>query len=74
MGLFHAPPLPCRRMKKEPAIDLPLLPFNITFQKPGVPGLYGQERRAVSKRAVKKEFLADNPTAIVLKVEDWYEF
>jgi len=61
-------------MKKKPAPSLPLLPFNIIFQLLGESGYYGQERRAVSKRAVKKEFLAANPSAIVLRVEDWYEF
>ena len=52
----------------------PLFPFNITFELPGESGTFGQERRAISKRAAKKEFLAEHPTAKVFQVEDWYEF
>ncbi|UPL51390.1 hypothetical protein [Hymenobacter sublimis] len=50
-----------------------LKPYNLVFGKPDDDGIYGKEVKNVSKAQATRDFLAENPTYKVFKVDDWYQ-
>ena len=50
-----------------------LKPYNLVFGMPNDSGIYGVEVKNVSKVQATRDFLAENPTYKVYKVEDWYQ-
>lgn len=50
-----------------------LKPYNLVFGKPNDSGIYGVEVKNVSKAQATREFLDENPTYKVFKVDDWYQ-
>lgn len=50
-----------------------LKPYNLVFGMPNDDGIYGVEVKSVSKAQATRDFLAENPTYKVFKVDDWYQ-
>lgn len=50
-----------------------LKPYNLVFGMPNDNGIFGVEVKNVSKAQAIRDFLAENPTYKVHKVEDWYQ-